>query len=57
MLARKLPHFLIHKRTATVPDFDHKPPDRVAVRIGHALCGADRIPLDKSTDDLRATGE
>jgi hypothetical protein len=27
------------------------------VRIGHALCGADRVSLYEGADDLSATGE
>jgi len=38
------------------PDLNHEPHDCITVRVGHAFDRADRIALDKGSDDLRATG-
>jgi hypothetical protein len=38
---RKLAHLLIGKRGTAVPDLDHQAHDRIAVRVGYALGGAD----------------
>ncbi len=52
--ASQVAHLLVHDRGAAISDLHQQPHDRVAVRVGHALCRADGIALNQSVDDLCA---
>ncbi len=55
--ARKLTHLLIHQRGTAFADLDEKPADRVAMRVRHPLCAADRVSLNQAVDDLDSAAE
>jgi len=55
--AIEISHLLIGEHSAAGPDLDHKPHDRISVRIRHPFGGADRIALDQAIDDLGTAGE
>ena len=55
--AGQLAHLFVHQLGATLTDLNQQAADRVAVRAGHPLSAADRIPFYQAADDLDSTGE